>query len=93
MTREHVSSGAVWLCAAWLGACSLLVSSEPEPLRCSDEGQNGPPACDEGQVCEAGICRSASNSPSGLGSGTSEGGAGGGSGNGPTEGDSERRQD
>lgn len=46
---------------AWLGAgtlsCSLLVSGEPEPLRCAMEGHAGPPACDEGLVCSGGICR------------------------------------
>jgi hypothetical protein len=38
-------------------ACSLIVGSEPSPLRCSDEGHVGPPLCDEGQRCHDGVCR------------------------------------
>jgi hypothetical protein len=60
--------------ATMLGACSLLVGSEPEPLRCGEDGQVGPPACDEGQVCVAGICRSTS-SELGEGQSAGEGGA------------------
>jgi hypothetical protein len=52
-------NGLAWLAAWSFGACSLLVGSEPKPLRCSEDGQVGPPGCDEGQVCVAGICRSA----------------------------------
>lgn len=38
-------------------ACSLIVGSEPAPLRCSEEGHVGPPLCDEGQRCHDGLCR------------------------------------
>lgn len=41
------------------GGCSLLIGSEPSPLACSQEGQIGPPACDPGFVCTAGLCRQA----------------------------------
>lgn len=37
-------------------SCSLLVGGEPEPMRCSLEGQVGPPACDAGFTCRDGIC-------------------------------------
>lgn len=37
--------------------CSLIVSGEPEPMRCSLEGQVGPPACDPGLKCVSGLCR------------------------------------
>ena len=37
-------------------ACSLMVNGEPRPLRCSQEGRVGPPACDEGFVCSSGVC-------------------------------------
>lgn len=38
-------------------ACSLLISAEADPLPCSQEGRRGPPACDEGFSCQAGLCR------------------------------------
>lgn len=38
-------------------ACSLLISGEDAPLSCSQEGQLGPPACDAGFRCLAGICQ------------------------------------
>lgn len=71
---------------AWLGvsslSCSLLVSGEPEPLRCSLEGQIGPPACDAGLICSSGICQ-ARLAPAGDGGAAGEpteveGGAGAG---------------
>jgi hypothetical protein len=37
--------------------CSLVISGETAPLRCSAEGQPGPPACDEGFTCRRGFCR------------------------------------
>lgn len=77
MSRAVLSSGAALLGFVVLSACSVLVGSEPEPLRCSDEGQVGPPACDEGQVCEAGICRSAPSAASEAGVGESTSGEGG----------------
>jgi hypothetical protein len=40
-----------------VAACSLMVNGEPTPLRCSQEGRVGPPACDEGFVCSSGVCR------------------------------------
>jgi hypothetical protein len=70
-------SAAGWPAAWLLGACSVLVGSEPEPLRCSDEGQVGPPACDEGQVCSVGICRSAQSSSSSSGEAGTQPEAGG----------------
>ena len=39
-----------------LGACSVWVSSEPDPLGCSAEGQAGPPACDRGFICARQQC-------------------------------------
>ena len=42
--------------ALLLTACSLLIDGEPSPLRCSQEGRRGPPACDEGFVCQRGVC-------------------------------------
>jgi hypothetical protein len=39
-----------------LGACSLWVSSDPEPIGCSAEGQRGPPACDRGFLCARRQC-------------------------------------
>ena len=42
-------------------ACSLLIGSEPEPLRCGDEGRVGAPTCDEGQICRAGECQAISD--------------------------------
>ena len=40
-----------------LSACSLLVEGESTPLACSQEGQVGPPVCDAGLVCRAGLCQ------------------------------------
>lgn len=37
--------------------CSLMIAGESSSTRCSQEGQSGPPACDEGLTCYAGICR------------------------------------
>ncbi len=45
--------------AMTLGACSLMLDGESSPLRCTQEGLVGPPACDEGFVCWAGVCRAA----------------------------------
>lgn len=48
------------LLALLLGAplsCSLLVGGEPRPLRCEQEGQEGPPACEPGYRCRAGVCQ------------------------------------
>ncbi len=39
-------------------SCSLMIAGESAPLHCSEAGRPGPPACDEGQVCRAGICQS-----------------------------------
>ena len=39
-----------------LGACSVWVSSEPDPIGCSAEGQRGPPACDRGFICARQQC-------------------------------------
>jgi hypothetical protein len=57
------------------GGCSLLVSGEPEPMRCALEGQLGPPACDPGLTCISGLCRlgDASGGASGAG-GAAQGG-------------------
>jgi hypothetical protein len=38
-------------------ACSLLIEGEPMPLRCSQEGRVGPPACDPGMICRSGTCQ------------------------------------
>lgn len=38
-------------------ACSLLIEGEPMPLRCSQEGRSGPPACDPGMICRSGACQ------------------------------------
>ncbi len=38
--------------------CSLVIAGESAPLPCSQEGQRGPPACDEGFTCQAGLCSS-----------------------------------
>lgn len=48
------------LLAVGVASCSLLVSGEGEPLRCSLEGRVGPPACDAGFVCERGVCQAIS---------------------------------
>jgi hypothetical protein len=61
-----------------VAACSLLIDGESMPLRCSQEGHSGPPACDEGFVCRRGVCvveQPVSAGGAGLGS-TSEGEAG-----------------
>jgi hypothetical protein len=42
--------------ALLLAGCSLLIDGEQSPLRCSQEGQRGPPACDEGFVCRSNVC-------------------------------------
>jgi hypothetical protein len=57
-------------------ACSLLISGEPEPLSCSQEGQAGPPACDPGFSCQDGHCR-AFLPPAAGGTTSGEAGAGG----------------
>jgi hypothetical protein len=49
--------GWLVLALASLVACSVIVEGQPERLRCSDEGRIGPPACDEGQICQDGLCR------------------------------------
>jgi hypothetical protein len=52
------TSGAMLGAAGFLfSACSLLIGSETAPLRCSQEGQLGPPACDAGFVCKEGVCQ------------------------------------
>jgi hypothetical protein len=43
--------------ASLVSACSLLIDGESTPLRCAQEGQVGPPACDVGMVCLSGSCR------------------------------------
>ena len=48
---------AIGLLLAAAPACSLLVGGEPQPLRCTQEGWHGPPACDLGWSCHAGICQ------------------------------------
>jgi hypothetical protein len=48
---------AVALAPLIFSGCSLLIEGESTPLRCSQEGQAGPPACDVGMVCVAGSCR------------------------------------
>jgi hypothetical protein len=53
------------LAAAACAACSLLIGAEPEPLRCTEEGRLGPPACDSGQVCRTGVCEPAPMSAAG----------------------------
>lgn len=50
-TRAIVAAGLVAL-----GACSVWVSSEPDPIGCSAEGQRGPPACDRGFICARQQC-------------------------------------
>lgn len=40
-------------------ACSLLVNGATEELGCTQEGAFGPPACDPGFQCMAGVCRAA----------------------------------
>lgn len=37
-------------------ACSLLIDSELERVHCTEENVIGPPACEPGQVCGAGLC-------------------------------------
>ena len=37
--------------------CSLVIAGESAPLHCAQEGELGPPACDEGFTCRAGVCR------------------------------------
>lgn len=55
---------ALWLAlAVGSAACSLLISAEPSPLACSQEGQLGPPACDDGFVCRAGLCQRPTATP------------------------------
>lgn len=55
-------------CGVWAGfgclslSCSLLVVGE-EPMRCSQEGQVGPPACDAGLVCREGLCQAETAPP------------------------------
>lgn len=49
--------GAWALLVSLVSACSLLIDGEPRPLRCAQEGQQGPPACDPGMVCRAGTCQ------------------------------------
>lgn len=59
---------------AFTSACSLLIAGEADEVSCSEEGQLGPPACDAGFSCQAGVCRAASPSADGDGG---EGGIGG----------------
>jgi hypothetical protein len=54
--RPRTSGLALGVLLAAAG-CSLLVSGEPEPMRCALEGQVGPPACDPGLTCISGLCR------------------------------------
>jgi hypothetical protein len=61
---------ALLLLGGLASACSLLVEGEPMPLRCSQEGRVGPPACDPGMVCRSGTCQVAEQ-------GASDGGGGG----------------
>lgn len=67
------------LCAL-AAACSLLVEGEPSPLPCALEGRQGPPACDEGFECRAGLCRPLEAASAGADAGSAlepDGGAGG----------------
>lgn len=45
------------LMAALAGGCSFIVAGEDSPVACSDDGYRGPPACDMGQFCSAGVCQ------------------------------------
>lgn len=66
-----------WLVLGCLvGACSWVVSGEPEELRCSLEGEFGPPACDPGFRCISGVCRAEPDAVGGA-SGAATGGAAG----------------
>lgn len=49
--------GLVVLLGGLASACSLLIEGEPMPLRCSQEGRVGPPACDPGMICRSGTCQ------------------------------------
>ncbi len=46
-------------------ACSALVPAELDPVRCSAEGQVGPPACPVGMSCQFGVCAAAAASDGG----------------------------
>jgi hypothetical protein len=69
---------AAFVASLALVGCSLLVGGEPVPLRCSQEGLVGPPACDDGLECRAGICQAAGTPPVVADSASGEGGGGGG---------------
>lgn len=76
--------------SAALLSCSLLVGGEPFPLHCSEEGRRGPPACDPGWSCRAGVCEPGPAAGMGMGMGPGPGAGSGGSAGEP--GDGEREQ-
>lgn len=48
---------SIWMgVAVAVGACSLIVPSEPEVIYCTDFGRVGPPACPPHFVCARGVC-------------------------------------
>jgi hypothetical protein len=55
-TTPRGAAGALLSALALAAGCSVIVPSELDDVRCSDEGAIGPPACEPGQVCGAGRC-------------------------------------
>ena len=75
-----IFGAAIGAAACLSSACSLLVGGEMTPLHCSEEGQLGPPACDAGFVCRAGVCQLAPAPAADGGQGGENGSPGGASG-------------
>ncbi|HEX2875385.1 MAG TPA: hypothetical protein VHP33_29240 [Polyangiaceae bacterium] len=93
------SALAVMVALVFTGACSLLIADEADEVSCEQEGRVGPPACDPGFSCQAGVCRAASSSADGDGGQAGQqgqfaapgGGAGGALGEAGAAGAAERR--
>lgn len=57
LVRSQLVFSSLLLASVALGsACSTVVPDEFARVRCSAEGQVGPPACEAGEVCGAGVC-------------------------------------
>jgi hypothetical protein len=56
MMRRRLRRASVVAALVAGSACSLIAPSDLDRVRCSEEGKIGPPACEVGQICGAGVC-------------------------------------